>query len=291
VLRPKPKARDQSSGLKVAPVVQSDVVEIKIGGKPAIITAWTPLLNGPTTLQLVVLIDSQERIGVGNQFDDIRNLFASLPSNVEIAVGYMLHGKTEIAQPFTTDRVLAGNALRPMTEEAEAVSSKNDDGSPYRCLHDLSVNWPNPDPKKVRAVLMFTSGIPHDINGFGDLKDPPLLDLEVEMASEDLIGAGIAPFSVFYIDPVPRKGRPRQSGPGSLGQLVQATNGQNLWDPPNVSFSPELYRFFSILYSEAVVTVAAKGSGLKGLDIQSTSDDLNVVGPQEVMIGNELPKK
>ena len=79
VLRPKPKARDQSSGLKVAPVVQSDVVEIKIGGKPAIITAWTPLLNGPTTLQLVVLIDSQERIGVGNQFDDIRNLFASLP--------------------------------------------------------------------------------------------------------------------------------------------------------------------------------------------------------------------
>ena len=215
VLRPKPKAKDQRSGLKVAPVVQSDVAEIKIGGKPAIIAAWTPLLNGATTLQLVVLIDSQERIGVGDQFDDIRNLFVSLPSNVEIAVGYMLHGKTEIAQPFTTDRVLVGNALRPMTEE-EAVSSKSDDGSPYRCLHDLAVNWPNPDPKKVRAVLMFTSGIPHDINGFGDLKEPPLLDLEVEMASEDLIGAGIAPFSVFYIDPVPRKGRPRQSGPGSL---------------------------------------------------------------------------
>ena len=126
VLRPQPKgiASDRirtvtpGQGANVVPsIISSQVSEIRIGGKPATITAWTPLLNGPTHLQLVVLFDSQLRIGLGKQFDEIKALFNSMPSNVEIAVGVMLQGKAVIKQPFTTDRTLAGNALHLPTME------------------------------------------------------------------------------------------------------------------------------------------------------------------------------
>ena len=126
VLRPIPRAqtKTQEIDLNTKPMLQSDLTEIKIGGKPATITAWTPLLNGPTTLQLVVLLDSQQRIGINTEFDDIRNFFVSLPSNVEIAVAYMLQGKAKFAQPFTTDRILAGKALHTPSKE-DVLSPKN----------------------------------------------------------------------------------------------------------------------------------------------------------------------
>ena len=57
VLRPVPKTKKVDPSMPVAPLVQSDIAEIKIGGKPATITSWTPLLKGPTTLQLVLLLD------------------------------------------------------------------------------------------------------------------------------------------------------------------------------------------------------------------------------------------
>jgi hypothetical protein len=294
VLRPIPKVKSQRNDLAIAPIVKSDVSEIKIGGKPATITAWTSLLNGPTTLQLVVLLDYQQRIGVGHQFDDIKNLFNSLPSNVEIAVGYLLQGKAKIAQPLTTDRTLAANALRLPTRD-EAANPQNQDGSPYYCLQDLAVHWPDPDPKKVRAVLVFTDGTPrYNNSGGANLQVNP----EVDMASQSLLRAGIQAFPVFYLSPEIPIGPEKRGGVGGqnkLDQLAEATNGQALYNPQITTatfpFSPLLYRFYSILYSEAVVTVAAKGSGLKSLDIKPSRDDLKVVGPQEVMIGNELPRK
>ena len=299
VLRPKPKDRNAdkigtvepgADSSIIAPVVQSDVSEIKIGGKLATITAWTPLLNGPTKLQLVVLFDSQLRIGINRQFDEIKNLFNSLPSNVEIAVGFMLQGKVKLKQPFTIDRTLAGNALHLPTT-LEAINPKNSNGDPYYCLHDLAVHWPDPDPKKVRAVLIFTNGNPlYNNTGPHDQTNQ-----DVDVASMDLIRAGIAPFSVYYVDLNIPLGSPGSGseGQGYLDQLAKMTNGQALYYPHETTstFGPVLYRFYSILYSEAVVTVTAKGSGLQRLDIKSSNDAIKVVGPDLVMIGNELPAK
>jgi hypothetical protein len=221
-------------------------------------------------------------------------LFNSLPSNVEIAVGYLLQGKAKIAQPLTTDRTLAGNALQLPTKE-EAANTQNQDGSPYYCLQDLALHWPDPDPRKVRAVLVFTDGTPrYNNSGGAGLQVNP----EVDMASQSLLRAGIPAFSFFYINleiPIGPEKRGGVGGQDKLDQLAEATNGQALYypgiTPATPAFSPLLYRFYSILYSEAVVTVNAKGSGLKPLDLKSSRDDLKVVGPQEVMIGNELPRK
>jgi hypothetical protein len=300
VLRPKLKDRNADKidtvepGVDssiIEPVVQSDVSEIRIGGKPATITAWTPLLNGPTKLQLVVLFDSQLRIGMGHQFDEIKKLFNSLPSNVEIAVGFLLQGKAVIKQPFTADRTLAGNALHLPTI-LEALNPKNDNGDPYSCLHDLAVHWPDPDPKKVRAVLVFPGG--HGNHYASQGLDQT--DHEVVSVSDDLIRAGIAPFSIDYVPPEIPIGSPGSVSGGISDQLSKMTNGEaisyyGVQGTTSTSLDPLLYRFYSILYSEAVVTVTAKGTGLQRLDIKSSNDAIKVVGPDQVMIGNELPTK
>jgi len=292
VLRPQPKgiASDRiktvttGQGANVVPsIISSQVSEIKIGGKPATIAAWTPLLNGPTNLQLIVLFDSQLRIGLGTQFDEIKALFHTLPSNVEIAVGVMLQGKAVIKQPFTTDRTLAGNALHLPTMEDSMNPTNVSRG--LSCLHDLAIHWPDPDPKKVRAVLLFTGG------GGG----VPSIDLE---------RAGIAPFAVFYInldlekDGVTYTPDAMSRSVGYVGQdnldfLAKLTNGEALYYPHQITttFTPLLYKFYTIMSSEAVVTVTVKGSGLQPLDIKSSSNEIKIVGPDQVMIGNELLAK
>jgi len=303
VLRPQPKSvpsdknRTVSPGKGanvVVPLISSQVSEIKIGGKPASITAWTPLLNGPTKLQLVVLFDPQLRIGLGKQFDEIKALFNSLPSNVEIAVGILLQGKVVIKQPFTTDRTLAGNALHLPTME-DVLNPKNVSRG-LSGLGDLVNHWPDPDPKKVRAVLLFTNG------GVGDSANN--LEHGGAIPQIALLRAGIVPFTVFYInldlepDGVsyrldPLTGKAGYGGQDNLDYQAWMTNGAALYYPHwmTTTFTPLLNMFYSILSSEAVVTVTVKGSGLQRLDIKSNSDEIKVVGPDEVVIGNVLLTK
>jgi hypothetical protein len=295
VLRPVPKTKKADPSTPIAPLLQSDIAEIKIGGKPATITAWTPLLKGPTTLQLVVLFDSAQQNAINSQIDDIRKLFASLPSNVEIAVGTLLQGKAKIIQPFTADHALAGAALHPPSKE-EATGPKADNGDPYYCLQDLATHWPDPDPAKVRAVLVFTDGIVrYNNSGYASQANPT-----VDIAAQSLLRAGIAPFAIYSSE---RSGAAlpgqiqRKGCTDCLDQLAATTNGQALYyaevnsQTPNTSFSPLLYRFYAILHTEAVVTVTAKGSGAKTLDLKSSRDDIKVEGPESVMLGNLLPKK
>jgi len=293
VLRPVPaktKKGEKHTGLILTPLQQSDVAEIKIGGKPAEITAWTPLLNGTYGLQLVVLIDSMEQIGINEQFDDMKKLFAHLPANVEIAVGYLLQGKAKITQGFTTDRKLAGDALK---EPQDTALAKNDNGNPFSCLRDLAAHWPNPDPKKLRAVLMFTDGIIRNnaMPQGGDQTNP-----DVDAANQSLMRAGIMPFPFFYMDPVPPQGRSeggQPEGQTNFDQLTAGTQGQSLYDGQfaPATFDPLLERFYGVLNSMAVATVATKGSGFKTVDVKSSREDIGVIGADSVTLGNVLKTK
>jgi hypothetical protein len=294
LLRPVPKAKKIDPSIPVAPLVQSDIAEIKIGGKPATITAWTPLLKGPTTLQLVVLLDPAHPFSASSQVDDLRSLFKRLPVNVEIAVGTMLEGKTKIIQPFTTDHTLAGAALHLPSKE-EAAGPKADNGDPYYCLQDLAAHWPDPDPTKVRAVLVFTDGaVRYNNSGYASQTNPT-----VDIAAQSLLRAGIAPFAIYSagLPGTAMVGQMERKGcTDCLDQLAATTNGQALYaqadsPTPDASFSPLLYRFYAILYTEAVVTVTSKGSGLRPLDIKASREDIKVAGPESIMIGNVLPKK
>ncbi len=275
------------------PLVQSDIAQIKIGGKPAPITAFSPLLKGPHVLQLMVVLDTMEMIGVSGQFDDMKSFFNDLPSNVEIGVGYLLQGKVRIAQPPTTDRTLVGKALHLETPE-EATSPKNNNGNPFRCLADLAAHWPNPDPAKLRAVLVFTDGIIR-INSTpqgGDQLNP-----DVDAASNNLQRAGIVPYPFFYMDPIPpdpnRSEGGQLEGQQNFSQLDTDTGGAGLYEGmfAATSFSPLLNKLYGILESEVVVTVDAKGKlgNFTTLDIKSSRpEDIKILGPDKVTIGNTL---
>jgi hypothetical protein len=291
VLRPVPakmKKGEKHVGLITTPVVQSDVAEIKVGGKTANITGWTTLLNGTYKLQLMVLLDSEEKLGINEQFDDIKKLFNGLPPNVEIGVGYLLQGKAKITQGFTTDRTVAGDALK---QPQDTTLPKNDNGSPYQCLKDLANRWPDADPKKLRAVLMFTDGINRYNNYQGSDQDDP----DVLSAAASLVRAGIMPFPFFYMDPITPQGRNEGGeleGQANFDLLDSTTGGQALYEGMYApgTFDPLLNRFYSVLNSMAVATIDTKGSGFKVLDIKSSREDIGVSGPDGIMLGNGLKK-
>jgi hypothetical protein len=295
VLRAMPAKAKKGEPFKPLPALtQSDIGEIKIGGKVAPITSVTPLFKGPNNLQLMVVLDSMQMIGGGAQFDEIRKFFGQMPPNVEIGVGYMLQSNVKVTQTFTTDRKLVGDALIHKTRE-EAANPKNDNGNPYQCLRQLAAHWPSGDPTKLRAVLMFTDGI---IRGNGQSQGSDQLNPDVDGAEQSFQRAGILPFPFFYLDfPAvdPNRSEGGQlEGQQNFTQLATDTGGEALWDgqfSPG-SFTPLLDKLYSVLEDSVVVTVAAPGGPGKyqRLDIKSTKDDIKILGPDNVTTGNVLKK-
>jgi len=275
------------------PLTQADIAEIRVGGKPVAITAFDPVLKGPHVLQLMILLDSMQMIGGNGQYDSIKKFVNSMPPNVEIGVGWMLQSHVKVVQPFTTDHDLVGKAFVQKTME-EAANPKNDNGNPYSCIRDFASHWPNGDPAKLRAILMFTDGIIR-INAQpqgGDQLNP-----DVDGASQILQRYGIVPYPFFYMDfpTVPGRNEGGQlEGQTNFSQLTADTGGEALYDgqfSPG-TFDPLLDKLYSVLRSEAVVTVTipAKAGKQMRLDIKAAKDDIKIVGPDQVTVGNVLGK-
>ena len=89
--------------------------------------------------------------------------------------------------------------------------------------------------------------------------------------------------------------RGQLEGQQFFSELTANTGGEPLYEgqfSPG-SFDPLLDRLYSTLQSQAIVTVDAPGApGKSGrLDIKSSRDDIKVLGPDSVTIGNAVPKK
>jgi hypothetical protein len=253
------------------------------------------VFKGPNTLQLMVVLDSMQMIGGKGQFDDIRKFFDQMPPNVEIGVGYLLQGNVKITQPFTTDRKLAGAALIEKTRE-EAANPKMDNGNSFQCLRQLAAHWPNGDPTKLRAVLMFTDGI---IRSNGQSQGGDQLNPDVEGASQSLQRFGVIPYPFFYLDfPAvdPNRNEGGQlEGQTNFSQLAADTGGEALWEgqfSPG-SFFPLLDKLYSVLQGSVVVTVSAPGGPGKyqRVDVKSNRPDIKILSPDNVMNGNVIGKK
>ncbi len=282
------------------PLTNSDIGEVKIGGKTAPVTGFVPLFHDPHSpvLQLMVLLDSEQMLGANGQFVDIKQFFKDLPPNVEIGVGWLLQGRAVVVQPFTTDRELAGKALIAKTR-AEAANPKNDNGNPFQCLRDLAAKWPTPDPAKLRAVLMFTDGITRSngqimVGGAnGEQMNP-----DVSGASQLLQREGVVPYPFFWQDPIvpdPNRSEGGQlEGQQNFSDLASETGGaaleEGLFAPG--SLAPLLNRLYKTLESEAVLTVNAPGKpgSFTRIDIKSTRDDIKIFAPDSITVGNVLKK-
>jgi hypothetical protein len=279
------------------PLTKSDIGEVKVGGKVAPVTDFVPVLHDPHSpvVQLMVLLDSEQMLGSNGQFADLKKFFIDMPSNIEIGVGWLLQGRTVVVQPFTTDHDLASKALVAKTRE-EASNPKNDNGNPYSCLRDLAGKWPNPDPAKLRAVLMFTDGIIRSNSQqqtSGEQMNP-----DVSGSSQLLQREGIVPYPFYWQDPiVPGESRSEGSaleGQTNFSDLASETSGAALYEgmfAPG-SLSPLLNKLYKTLQSEAVLTVSAPGKPgtFPRIDIKSTRDDIKIFAPDSITVGNILKK-
>jgi hypothetical protein len=275
-------------------LTKADIGEIKIGGKVVALTDFQPVLRGPHVLQLMVLLDSEQMLGAKGQFDDLKSFFKDMPPNVEIGVGWLLQSRVVVAQPFTTDRDLAGKALIAKTRE-EAANPKNDNGNPFSCLGNLAAHWPTPDPEKLRAVLIFTDGIirSNAQPNSGDQVDPNILS-----AAGQLELASVIPYPFFWQDPiVPNPSRSeggQLEGQDNFSQMDALSGGAGLFEglfAPG-SIAPLLNRLYATLSSEAVLTVADpdKPGKESRIDIKSTRDDIKIFSADQVVSGNKLGK-
>ncbi|MGP8259863.1 MAG: hypothetical protein ACLQM6_07925 [Acidobacteriaceae bacterium] len=287
------KAKITENFAPLPPLTKADIGQIKIGGKVVPLTDFQPLLGGPHVLQLMVLLDSEQMLGASpGQFDSIKTFFHNMPPNVEIGVGWLLQGKVVVAQTFTTDRELAGKALVAKTRE-QAADPKNDNGNPFSCLGYLASHWPNPDPGKLRAVLMFNDGIIRNNAQpqSGDQVDPNVLG-----AATELEIASITPYPFFWQDPIvadPNRANGGQlEGQENFAEMDATSGGAGLFEglfAPG-SLDPLLNRLYSTLKSEAVLTVTDpnKPGKMARLDLKSTRDDIKLFGPDQVVSGNVL---
>lgn len=295
VMRAMPaKAKKGEPFAPLPALTKADIGEIKLNGKPVEITSIDPVLKGPHGLQLMILLDSMQMIGANGQFDSIKKFVNDMPSNVEVGVGWLLQSHVKVVVPFTTDRDAVAKAFIRQTRE-QADDPKSDNGNPYSCLRWIAANWPNPDPAKLRAVLMFTDGI---IRNNAQSQGGDQLNPDVDGAAQSLKRYGILPFPFFYLDyPVVDQSRGeggQLEGQTNFSQLTQDTGGEALWDgqfSPG-TFDPLLNKLYSVLQNSVIVTVAAPASPGKQLrvDIKATRDDIKIFSADEVTVGNVLKK-
>ena len=98
------------------------------------------------------------------------------------------------------------------------------------------------------------------------------------------------------MDPVTPQGRSeggQLEGQTNFDQLTTGTQGQSLYEGQYApaTFDPLLQRFFTVLNSMAVATVDVKSSGFKNVDVKSSREDIGVLAPDGVTIGNVLKTK
>ena len=236
-------------------------VSLKINNKVTPLTGIAPVTSSGA--QVAILIDDGLRTSVGRELEDLRSFITSLPSGIEVFVGYMQNGRVVPAQAFTTDHAAAAGSLR-IPLGSPGISS-----SPYFALTDFTKRWPhssesvtndNPQPTaKARFVLMITNGVdPYNGSTRISNQDSPY----VSAAITDAQRAGAAVYSIYYTDAGFRGGRASFSGQSYLSQVADATGGRSYYQGMGnpVSMAPFLQQFKSAIAETYIATFSAPGN-------------------------------
>lgn len=221
-----PKSSEQ------APPIEPSNLKIQVNGKSVGADSVTPLRGDRAGLELVVLIDSGARNSLGRQMDEIAGFVKSLPPSTQVAIAYMMNGRADFQQPFTSDKNLALRALHLPGGIAGGSAS------PYFCISDLAKNWPSRNMDNRREVVIITDGIdPYEVRF--DPDDP-----YVKTATNDALRAGVIVDALYWHDSgvASRVGFLADGGQNLLSEITANTGGelyyQGLSNP--VSFTPFL---------------------------------------------------
>ena len=275
VLTPSIAARAQREGLvptqtlvsvdaKSTPPASAAALTVSVNDHKEPLIAWEPVVSA--NAQVALLIDDGLSESVGRELDSLRKFVRTLPSGVEVLVGFMQYGRVVSQQPFTADHELAASTLH-LPEGLPGMSA-----SPYLCLSDFVKHWPvagsssdgneigTSSRHKSRFVLMLSNGV-DPYNGSTSImnQDSPY----VAAAVTDAQRAGVAVYAIYYGAAGMRGDSANNSGQSYLAQLTQGTGGVNFWQGEGnpVSMAPFLDQFQHAVAETYIATFGLIQSG------------------------------
>ncbi|HEX4772361.1 MAG TPA: hypothetical protein VH351_16105 [Bryobacteraceae bacterium] len=257
--------------------IESPDVRLTAAGKPAPITALTPVGDSP--IQLLLLIDDSAGSSLSTEFNTIKDFIRALPPSVQIGVGYMRNGMVDYVQQFTADHASAANSIRLPFGAGGA------DVSPYDSLSYAVQHWaPAPDIQR-REVIMISSGI----EGLGGGLAPE--NQYVNKSISDAQRAGVVVFGI-YNPSVGHFGHTlwRMSiGQNLLSQLCDETGGESYINTfgPAVDFGPYLNEIRQALANQYIVTFttpAVRKPSLVPVKVKVPEKDADVAAPAAVYV-------
>jgi hypothetical protein len=259
--------------------VSQQAVSIKVNGKESTVASWTPLRGPEARLELVILIDSAARNGLGSQFSEIEHFVNGLPPNTKVAIAYMVNGRAVFAAPLTADHAAALRALHL------PGGTPGSSASPYFCLSDLAKNWPSKDRGSRREVVMVTDGV-DDYDRRYDPDDP-----YVQAAINDSARAGLVVYSIYWLNQglADSTMYANNAGQSLLTELTEATGGKNFWmgigNP--VSFQPFLEELTRRLENQYELGFSARLDGkpaAETLKVKVVGSGIDVTAPKQVFV-------
>jgi hypothetical protein len=266
-------------------------LRIKVDGKPALVTALTPLRGPANPIELVILIDSGARTSLGGQLGELTHFVQETPSDTKIALAYMQNGQAVLATPLTSDPAQAERGIHI------PIGSAGSSASPYFCLSDLARNWPSSDPRARREVLMITDGI----DAYNRRFDPN--DPYVQTAIADALHARLVVHSIYWTSRGNADDTAAASNTGqSLLSIVSAaTGGVSYWQGAGnpISFDSYFVDLRHRLRNQYLLTVSVSQSGksagktvIASLDLKGTGLSTKIDAPQEILLRPlDLPAK
>jgi hypothetical protein len=259
-------------------------LSLKMDGKPATITSWTPLQGPENEVELVLLIDSAARESLGTQMRDITHFVNGLPPNTKAAIAYMFNGSAVFSGPLSADhaQVLKGLHL--------PGGSPGSSASPYFCLSDLAKRWPSQDRQTRREVLLVTDGV----DNYEMRYDPA--DPYVQAAITDSVRAGMVVYAIYWQSEgrFSRSYYGTNSGQNLLLQLTEATGGTSFWNQQGnpVSFAPfldDLNRHLQNQYELQFVSRLKGKAEVQDMKLKLDAPGVKVDAPQQVMVYPAAP--
>lgn len=253
---------------------------VKVDGKQATVTGWTPLKNHP--VELVLLIDGAARSSLGTQFSSITNFVNEIPANMKMAIAYMENGNPVFTEPLSSNPAVVLKALR-MPAGPPGISA-----SPYFSLSNLAKNWPSHDRSARREVVMITDGVdPYYVQY--NPEDPYVLN-----AIHDSVRASLVVYSIYWRN----EGRLGSSGYGAvtgqnlMNEVTQATGGYSFWQGFGnpVDFEPyfkDLRHRLDGQYHLSFTAPLHGKAGLERLEMHLNVRSAKVDAPQQVYMSAE----
>jgi hypothetical protein len=261
---------------KTVPPLVADDLAVTQGRDKRRVTSLDPLSAEP--LQLLLMIDDSAAGSFNTEIPSLKNFVLALPSNAEVAVGYMRNGMTQMTSGFTRDHAAAAKTIRL------AMGPGGGDVSPYDSLADAVKKWPATKAPR-REIVMISSGIEGLGGGFAP--DNPYVNAGIEAAQK----AGVTVYAIYS----PSVGHAGHSfwratwGQNFLSQLADETGGEfyEVGVGAPVSFEPYLKAILEAQRHQYLLTFLAHPQnkpGLQNVHIRVIEKDASLAAPDKVFV-------